>query len=169
MSRTETQIEQHEEFFDLLKENYAKRVDEMDAFSRRLSNACIDVSTEFLYGCLNIMQHYLDLQKRYSNQFPAWYFADFTEKMVRQNTEVWIQAVQNFDSVCIEGMKNMKNNLRALNKSSILCIQSIERAYDVYENVDPNHKIQPKLEPPKNQAESKANKKESTQVEKEVL
>jgi len=162
--KNEIKPTQQEEFFDSLKENYVKRIEEVDAFSRRLSNAYTDVNTEFLYGCINTVQHFLDLQKKYSNQYPGWYFTDFMANITKKNTEAWIQAVHNIDSISIEGMKNMKNNLRAINKNSILAIQSVERGHDIYENIQSNHKNQTKLQPQKRQAELEPIQKKANQT-----
>jgi len=138
MSKIEVIADQKEEFLDSLKENYVRRTEEVDAFSKRLSNACADVNTEFLYGSLNFIQHCLDFQRKYSNQYSGLYSSDLISNMVRQNTKAWIQAVQNTDTLYIEGMKNIKNNLRALNKNSILFLQSAERGYDICENLQPH-------------------------------
>lgn len=140
MSKNETNIDQKEQVLDSLKENYVRRIEEVDAFSKRLSNACADVNTEFLYGSLNLIQHYLDFQKNHTNQFSGWYSTDLITNLVKQNTKAWIQVLENTDTLYIQGMKNMKNNLRALNKNSILYFQSAERACDLCENLQPQQK-----------------------------
>ena len=140
MSKNETNADQKEQVLDSLKDNYVRRIEEVDAFSKRLSNACADVNTEFLYGSLNLIQHYLDFQKKHTNQFSGWYSTDLITNLVKQNTKAWVQAVENTDTLYIQGMKNMKNNLRALNKNSILYLQSTERACDICENLQPHQK-----------------------------
>lgn len=134
MSKNEQNIEQ-EKFIDSLKENYVKRIEEVDAFSKRFTQMYAEVNTECLYGYLNLVQHYLDLQKKYSNRYSKWLIPDFMSDAVKQNTETWIQAVQNVDSVCIEGLRNVKNNFKAANKNTALCMQSFERASKIYEDV----------------------------------
>lgn len=139
MSENEQNIEQ-EKFLDSLKENYAKRIEESDAFSKRFTQMCAEVNTECLYGYLNLVQHYLDLQKKYSNRYSGWLIPDFMNDAVEQNTKTWIQAVQNIDSVCVEGLKNVKNNLKAANKSATLCLQSLERSSKIYDTKQSNNK-----------------------------
>lgn len=128
----------HEKLLHTLKEDYSKRIDEIDAFSKRLANISVEVNTEFLYGCLDVAQHYLDLQKRYSTQYPWPYFPDLITNAIKQNTQAWIQAVQNVDTVCIDSMKNMKNNLRTLNKNAVLFIENAEKVADTYKNTQAN-------------------------------
>jgi len=140
MSKNETNTDQKEQVLDSLKENYVRRIEEVDAFSKHLSNACTDVNTEFLYGFLNLIQHYLDFQKKHANQYSGWYPTDLITNLVKQNTKAWIQAVENTDSLYIQGMKNIKNNLRALNRNSILYFQSAERVCDLCENLQPQQK-----------------------------
>lgn len=134
MSKNEQSMEQ-EKFLDSLKENYVKRIEEVDAFSKRFTQMYAEVNTEYLYGYLNLVQHYLDLQKNYSNRYFEWHIPDFMSDVIKQNTETWVQAVQNVDSVCIEGLRNVKNNLKTVNKNATLCLQSFERASKIHEDV----------------------------------
>jgi hypothetical protein len=76
----------------------------------------------------------VDLQKKYSSQYPVGFPSEITAKVIKQNTQAWVQAVDNIDSICIDGMKNIKNNLAGVNKSSIQCIQNMERFYNIYKN-----------------------------------
>jgi len=117
---------------ETIKDNYSKRTDEVDHFSKRVMNACGELNTECLYGSLSTVQQFIDLQGKRSNDFPIWYPIDFMQNMLKQNTEAWIQAVHNFDSVYVDGLKNIKNNVRALNKNSSLFLQSLDRIYDLY-------------------------------------
>jgi len=133
MSKIETNTEPTKTA-DTLKENYVRRIDEMDSFSKRFTTMCSEINTEFLYGWLNIAQHYVDLQKKYSSQYPVGFPSEIAAKVIKQNTQAWVQAVDNIDSICIDGMKNIKNNLAGVNKGSIQCIQNMERFYNIYKN-----------------------------------
>ena len=133
MSKIETNTEPNKTS-DILKENYIRRIDEMDSFSKRFATMCSEINTEFLYGWLNIAQHCVDLQKKYSNQYPVGFPSEIAAKVIKQNTQAWVQAVDNIDSICIDGMKNIKNNLAGVNKGSIQCIQNMERFYNIYKN-----------------------------------
>jgi hypothetical protein len=134
LSKKENLNVETESLVDFLKDNYVKRIDEVDAFSKRVSTAYSEVSTEFLYGWLNLTQHYLDLQKSYLNQMPTLVYPELIRKITTQNTEVWIQAVQNIDNICIDCLKSMKNDLRAINKNSVLFFQNARKMYDIYSN-----------------------------------
>ncbi len=135
MSKIETNTEQNQTA-DTLKENYIRRIDEVDSFSKRFATMCSEINTEFLYGWLDIAQHCVDLQKKYSSQYPEGFPSEITAKVIKQNTQAWVQAVDNIDSICIDGMKNIKNNLAGVNKSSIQCIQNMERLYNIYKNTN---------------------------------
>ncbi len=63
MSKIETNTEQNQTA-DTLKENYIRRIDEVDSFSKRFATMCSEINTEFLYGWLDIAQHGVDLQKK---------------------------------------------------------------------------------------------------------
>ena len=134
---------QHEKFLHTLKENYIRRIDEIDAFSKRLSNMCVEVNTEFLYGCLDVSQHCLDLQKKYSAQFPWAYSPDLITTVIKQNTDAWIHTVQNIDETSIETLKNLKNSLKSFHKNSVLLIDNTERIYDICEKNLPNKENDP--------------------------
>lgn len=136
MSKNETSTEQLKTI-DALKESYIKRIDEVDSFYKRFATMHAEINTEFLYGWLNTAQHYLDLQKKYSSQYPGWAHFDISSKIIKQNTEALIQTVHNADSICIDSMKNMKSNMAKINKSSIQCMQNMERFYDIYKNSNP--------------------------------
>ena len=69
MSQIDSKTIPHEQLIHTLKEDYVKRIDELDAFSKRFSNMCVDCNTEFLYGYLDIAQNYLDSQKNTQNIF----------------------------------------------------------------------------------------------------
>jgi len=146
MSKIETNTEQNKTA-DTLKENYIRRVDEVDSFSKRFTTMCSEINTEFLYGWLNIAQHYVDLQKKYSGQYSVGFPSEIAAKVIKQNTQAWVQAVDNIDSICIDGMKNIKNNLAGVNKGSIQCIQNMERFYNICKNSNasrnPNKEVVP--------------------------
>ena len=143
-----------QKFPDILNENYARRIEEVDAFCKRFSNMCGEVNTEFLYGWLNLVQHYVDMQKTYKNPYIGNFTPQIMTDMIKKNTEGWIQTVHNIDTAAIDTMKNLKNNLRAINNGSIVCIQSIERCYKLLENTKQNKKNELKLEKPEKQLES---------------
>lgn len=136
MNKQEISNAEQNKTIDALKENYIRIIDEVDSFSKRFATVCTEINTEFLYGWLNITQHYMDLQKKYSGQYMGLYSSDIAAKIIKQNTDAWIQTIHNIDSICIDSMKNMKNNLAGINKSSTQCIQNMERFYDIYQNND---------------------------------
>jgi hypothetical protein len=152
MSKQETNQTEQEKTTDFLKEEYTKRVDEVDNFSKRVFNMYGQVSTEFLYGLLNTLQHGLELQNKVSSQYGNLLLPQFMLSIVKQNTNTWIDFLQNIDTVYIESLKDLKNSVRAINNNAVLCIQSIERGLCGFENIQPNIK---------NEQESKTLQKQS--------
>jgi hypothetical protein len=138
MSKIETKTGQYNEYLHTLREDYSKRIDEVDAFYKRMSNMGVEVNTEFLYGCLDVAQHYLDLQQEYSIQYPWLYPSELLRKVIKQNTQAWIQTIQNMDSLGTDGMKNIKNNLRTLNKNTVQSIRNAEKIADTCRNLQSN-------------------------------
>lgn len=158
MSKETKQTEQGKTI-DILKEEYTKRVDEADNFSKRIFGMYDQINTEFLYGSLNIIQHSLELQNNVSNQYGNLLAPQFMTGIVKQNTNAWINFLENSDTLYVESLKNLKNNMRAMNNNAILCIQSIERGQKVFENIQPNIK---------NEQESETLQKQSELVVKEI-
>jgi hypothetical protein len=138
MSKAEFSPTRSEEFLNFLNDNYGKRIEEVDVFSKRVTGMCAEINTEFLYGYLNLIQRFLDLQKKFYPQYYISSVPDFMKTIVRQNTDAWIQYIQNVDSTCVETMKNIKNNMKALNNNSALFIQSVERTLDIYNKMQSN-------------------------------
>lgn len=136
MSKSESSQTKSDEFYDKLKENYILRTQECDNFSKRISNACVDVNTESLYGALNLIQQYVGLQKKYAHSYPVWYNYDAIIKQSKIITEAWNQSVQYMDSFYVESLKHTKNNLRSTNSTLIQVIQNIGRFYDIYQKMD---------------------------------
>lgn len=132
LSEKENFVEENERMFSFIRENWMKRTDEIDSFSKRVLNSCEEINNEFILGCSNFVQHCLDLQKAYSNQFPMFFIPDLTRKIIAQNTDIWVHYVQNFDSVCVDCLKGIKNNIRAYNNNMILFLQSMQKLYNIY-------------------------------------
>lgn len=153
----------NENFLHDLKDDYSKRIEEVDAFSKRLSNACVEVNTECLYGCLDVVQHSLDLQKNYAKLYPWWFSPAFMTNLIKQNTDAWIQTVQNIDAICVDSMKNMKNNLRSFHKNAVLYIQNAEGVTQTFKNFEPNPAKKTEQRTSKDQIKPISTKK-STQV-----
>lgn len=146
MSKQETESNKQVKTVDVLKEEYTKRVDEVDNFSKRIFNMYSQVNAEFLYGYLNTIQHSLELQNKLSSQYGSTFIPQFMTGIIKQNTNAWIHFMQNMDTVYVEILKNLKNNVRAMNSNVILGIQSLEKGYGVFEKMQPNIKNEQKSE-----------------------
>lgn len=121
----------NKKFFDELSDNYIKRTDEIDHFSKHSMNSYVDLNTEFLYGSLNTAQHYIDIQKKYSDQFPIWYLPAQMQGLVKQNTDFLVHIVENADSVYAVGLKFSKNYIKMVNNNFIRYLESFERLYEL--------------------------------------
>jgi uncharacterized protein YutE (UPF0331/DUF86 family) len=162
MSNKTKQIEQGKTT-DFLKEEYTKRIDEVDNFSKRIFNMYGQISTEFLYGYLNIIQHSLELQNNVPNPYANQIDLQFMTGIVKQNTDTWIRFLQNIDTAYIESLKNLKNNMRTMNSNSVSYIQSVERGYVSFKNIQPNIKNKQESETLENQSVSQEIKTKNQQ------
>ncbi len=138
--KTDSRSAKRDEFFNNLKENYILRITECDSSSKHLLNACADVNTEFLFGILNLIQQYIELQKRYPNYYPEWYNYHLATQQSKIITQAWIQTVQYLDSLYAEFLKHIKNNLHFTNKGWTQIIQDMDRFYNIYQNSDTDQK-----------------------------
>lgn len=128
----------NDRFFDQVNQNYAKRSDEVEHFSKHLFNLCADLNSEFINGCLNIMQHFVEIQKKHSDRLPMWYATDQTLNWMEQNNKAWLQAVENTDTVCSDVLNNCKGIMRMYNGNYQNCVQFFERNYEFALKNTPN-------------------------------
>ncbi|QLH07458.1 hypothetical protein [Nitrosopumilus ureiphilus] len=152
MTKHEIKSNEQEKTVDLLKEDYAKSIDEIDNLTKRVFGMCGQVSSEFLYGSLNVIQHSLELQNKMSNQYGSLLIPHIPTGIVKQNTTAWIHLIQNIDTLYVESLKNLKNNMRSINSNAVLYIQALQRGCDFFENT-------PTII--KNESESKITQKQS--------
>ena len=117
-------------FYDEIKENYSKRIDELSYSSKRSMNLCADLNNECLYGTLNTIQEFVDMQKKYSENFPNGYPQNLILNLVKRNSQAWVQGVENFDSAHADWMKNCKNQIKQLNENYIQYLKYFERYYE---------------------------------------
>lgn len=158
LSRKEDLAEENEKITSFLKENWIRRTNEVDSFSKRLLASYGEINNELIYGWLNLLQHYLDAQKDYSNQFQTVFLPEPMRKIVKQNTDLWIHTTQNIDSMCIDCLKNIKNSIRAVNNGFVLSLQNAQRLYAIYAQADKADDI-PELEAEASKTELKISKK----------
>src|SRR5947209_19272313 len=85
-------------FLDELKSNYRQRTQEVDAFSKRFSSIASDFRSQYLSGMLDILDYYIDLQKKFLGGLPTWYDNKLIIRQSKVNTETWTQAVRKLDS-----------------------------------------------------------------------
>src|SRR5215831_3337204 len=84
-------------FFEELKLNYGKRILELDSFSRHFSNTSSVFRSQYLSGMLDIIQHFIDVQKKFTEYMPAFYSDDIMISQSKIITQTWIQAIKNMD------------------------------------------------------------------------
>ncbi|MCH9042035.1 MAG: hypothetical protein IIB80_07770 [Thaumarchaeota archaeon] len=118
---------ENEKFFNKVNTNYGERVDETEHFSKHIFNLCADLNAESLHDCLNIVQHYADMQKKYLDNFPTWYPTDNILNLMEKNNHVWIQTVENTDSMYTNVLNNCKSILRMCNENYLQSMKYFER------------------------------------------
>jgi len=128
---------QSSKFLETLKSNYKQRIKEADNFSRNFSNSSADFRSQYLAGLSDMLQYYLDLQKKLTKGYPLWYDADRLSRQSRLITEAWINTTRNmfssYSSFLDFGTKNMRN----FNQGIVQLMQIAEMFYDMSENVPP--------------------------------
>ncbi len=121
---------ENEKFFNKVNDSYGKRVEETEHFSKHMFNLCADLNTEFLHDCLNIAQHYADMQKKYSDNFPTGYPTENLQSLMEKNNQMWVQTVENTDSMYTNVLNNCKNIFRMCNENYLQSMKYFERNYE---------------------------------------
>jgi hypothetical protein len=125
-----TKKSKNDEFIEQINQNYSKRVDEVEHFSKHLFNLCADLNSECLHGYLDTVQHLVELQKTYSGRFPVWFASNQVLGWMEQNNKAWTQIVENTDSMYTQFLNNCKDAIRMYNQNCQDCIQFFERNYE---------------------------------------
>ncbi len=122
-------------FLEELKLNYRRRIEEVDAFSKHFSSSSSDFRSQCLNGILDVLQYYVDLNKKFSSNMPDWYDGEFMIRQSKMITEAWTKTVQGFDQAYSRFADYSIRNMRLCNQSWIQMMQYAERFYDMQENM----------------------------------
>ena len=114
--RLSTNDDQNNEFLETLKSNYKQRIEEVDAFSRNLSNSSADFRSQYLIGLSDMLQHYLDLQKKFTKDYPLWYDADLMGRQSGMITESLVNTIRNMNSFYSSSLDYWTKNMRVFNQ-----------------------------------------------------
>lgn len=117
-------------FFDQVNQNYAKRSDELEHFSKHLFNLCADLNSECIHSYLNTIQHFVEMQNKHSDRMPMWYPTDQILNWMEQNNKSWVQALENTDSIYTNVLNNCKNFIRVCSDTCQSSMQFFERNYE---------------------------------------
>src|SRR5689334_5598535 len=130
-------VEKTNEFLEALKSNYSRNFGEIDKFSRDFSNASDDFRTQCMAGLSDLLQYYLDLQKKFANDFPLWFNTDLVSRQSMMITEAWLSSLRNmissYSSVLDSGSKNMK----IFDKGMRQIMEMAEMYHDMIGNASP--------------------------------
>ncbi len=132
-----TYEKQSNEFLETLKSNYKRRIEEVDNFSRNFSNSSADFRSQYLTGLSDMLQYYLDLQKKFTKDYPLWYDADLMSRQSKMITEAWINTMRNMSSFYSSFLDYGTKNMRIFNQGMMQMIQMAEMFHDVSEKVPP--------------------------------
>lgn len=133
--RLSTNDTQNNEFLETLKSNYKQRIEEVDAFSRNLSNSSADFRSQYLIGLSDMLQHYLDLQKKFTKDYPLWYDADLIGRQSGMITESLVNTIRNMSSFYSSSLDYWIKNMRVFNQGMMQVMQMTERLNDMSEKV----------------------------------
>ncbi|MEO9278031.1 MAG: hypothetical protein ABI340_09675 [Nitrososphaera sp.] len=122
-------------FLEELKSNYRRRIEEVDAFSKHFSLMSSDFRTQCLYSVLDMLQYYVELNKKFTTNMPDWYDSNFMIGQSKMITEAWARAIQSFDQAYSQFADYSMKNMRLCNKSWIQLMQYAEKFFDMREGV----------------------------------
>jgi len=115
-------------FLETLKSNYKRRIEEVDNFSRNFSNSSADFRSQYLAGLSDLLQHYLDLQKKFTKDLPLWYDADLISK-------AFVNTMHNMSSLYTALLDYWAKNARIINQGMMQIMQMAEMYHDMFEKV----------------------------------
>ena len=130
-----TNEKQTSEFLETLKSNYKRRIEEADNFSRNFSNTSADFRSQYLAGLSDLLQHYLDLQKKFTKDFPLWYDADLMNRQSMITTKALVNTMHNVSSLYTSLLDYWTKNTRIFNQGIIQIMQMAEMYHDMFEKV----------------------------------
>jgi hypothetical protein len=124
---------QNSEFIEILKSNYKKRIEEVDNFSKNFSSSSANFRSQYLAGLSDLLQYYLELQKKFTKGYPVWYDVDLMSKQSRLITEVWINTIHSMNSLYSTLLDFGTKNNRIFNQGMIQAMQMAEMYYNTSE------------------------------------
>lgn len=130
-----TNEKQNSGFLETLKLNYKRRIGEVDNFSRNFSNSSADFRSQYLAGLSDLIQYYLDLQKKFTKDYPAFYDTGLMSRQSKMITESWINTMHNVDSFYTLLLDYGTKNLRVFNQGMMHIMQMTEMYHDMREKV----------------------------------
>jgi len=122
-------------FLETLKSNYKRRIEEVDNFSRNFSNSSADFRSQYLAGLSDLLQHYLDLQKKFTKDLPLWYDADLISRQSMMITKALVNTMHNMSSLYTALLDYWAKNARIINQGMMQIMQMAEMYHDMFEKV----------------------------------
>ncbi len=132
-----TDEKQHNNFLETLKSNYKRRIEEADNFSRDFSNSSANFRSQYLSGLSDMLQYYIDLQKKFTKDYPLWNDADLMSRQSKMITEAWVNTMRNMSSFYSSLIDYGTKNTKIFNQGMMQMIQMAEMFYDMSEKVPP--------------------------------
>ncbi len=123
------------EFLDILKLNYKRRIEEMENYSKNFSSASSDFRSQYLAGLSDLVDHYLDLQKKLTKGLPVLYDMDLMGKQSKIITESWTNTTRNVSSLYTSLLDYWIKNMRIFNQAMMQIMQMTEMYHDMFEKV----------------------------------
>ncbi len=130
-----TNEKQNSEFLEVLKSNYKRRIQEADNFSRNFSNSSADFRSQYLAGLSDLLQYYLDLQKKFAKDYPPFYDTGLMSRQSKMITESWINTMHNVGSFYTLLLDYGTKNLRIFNQGTMQVLKITEMYHDMREKV----------------------------------
>ena len=122
---------ENDRYFEELKSNYRKRIEKADEFSRHFSELSSGLRSQCLSGILDMLQYYVDLNKKFSSSLPSWYDGEFMARQSNMITENWEKVMQGIDNNYSQFIDYSVKNMRLYSKGLIQMMQYAEKFYDM--------------------------------------
>ena len=130
-----TNEKQTSEFLETLKLDYKRRIEEVDNFSRNFSNSSADFRSQCLAGLSELLQYYLDLQKKFTKSFPLWYDTDLMSRQSKMITQALVNTMHDVSSLYTSLLDYWAKNARIFNQGMMQIMQMAEMYNDMFEKV----------------------------------
>ena len=124
----------------MLKSNYKQRFEAVDSFSKDLSKTSADFQSQYLAGLSDLLQYYVDLQKKFTKNSTPWYDVDLMKRQSMMITQSLVNTMHIMKSFYNSLLDYQMKNTRIFSQVMAQILQMTEMSHDMSENMSPIQK-----------------------------